>query len=343
MLHSTDPNNDRPILTYVAKVFSMSSTINKKYIIAGIGELLWDMLPGNKRLGGAPANFAIHAGALGAQAAIISAVGSDQDGSEILKHPAIKNMPADYIARNHAPTGHVDIIVDANGKPIYNIQANVAWDMIELPPVTEMLASACSAVCFGSLAQRNAASRHAIHKFLSLTSRHCLRIFDINLRQSYYSRPIVEDSLRAANIFKLNEDELLILQNLLELPAHEGAALEILMYRYDLDSIALTRGSHGSLMMNRAETVQCPGISLTIKDTIGAGDSFCAAMAMGLLHGLPLAAVNRFAGTVAAYVCSHEGATPELPARLISELNRHLSFSIKEITASNHTKNTSSV
>ncbi|MEN6306713.1 MAG: carbohydrate kinase [Anaerohalosphaeraceae bacterium] len=311
----------------------MNNNINKRYLIVGIGELLWDMLPGNKRLGGAPANFAIHARALGANARIISTIGQDSDGQEILECLAQKQIPSDLILQNSHPTGKVLVQLDSCGHPSYTIEQNAAWDFIEPSPEVQKLAGACDAVCFGSLAQRNLPSRLSIHQFLIHTPEHCLRVFDINLRQNYYSKEILETSLGAANVVKLNDDELVVVQDILGLPQSEEQALQTLMERYNLRYIALTRGAAGSLMMSPDQTVQCPGIPLTVQDTIGAGDSFTAAMVMGILHGLPLEIVNRNAGHVAAYVCSHAGATPDLPAWLVAEFHRKITVSIQTVSS----------
>jgi len=311
----------------------MNTSISKQYNIVGIGELLWDMLPGNKRMGGAPANFAIHAMALGANAHIISAIGQDLEGQEILDCLAQKQISTNLILRNGHPTGKVLIQLDSCGHPSYTIEQNVAWDFIELSPEALKLAGVCDAVCFGSLAQRNLPSRLSIHQFLIHTPEHCLRVFDINLRQNYYTREILETSLGAANVFKLNDDELVVIQDILGLPQSEEQALQTLMERYDLQYIALTRGAAGSLMMSPEQTVQCPAIPLTVQDTIGAGDSFTAAMVIGILHGLPLEMVNRNAGRVAAYVCSHAGATPDLPAWLIAEFHRKITVSIHTVSS----------
>lgn len=312
----------------------MNTTINRRYNVVGIGELLWDMLPGNKRLGGAPANFAIHANSLGANARIISAVGQDCDGNEILQSLAKKHLSTDLILRNTHPTGKVHVQLDACGHPAFTIEKNSAWDFIELPAEAQHLASQCDAVCFGSLAQRNLASRLSIHQFLIHTPDPCLRIFDINLRQNYYSREIIDASLGAANVLKLNADELIVLQDILGLPQSEELSLQAIMERYNLRYIAMTRGAAGSLMMSPDQTVQCPAIPLTVQDTIGAGDSFTAAMTMGILHGLPLDTVNRNAGHVAAYVCSHSGATPDLPSSLVADFFKKNTISIQAVPGS---------
>lgn len=298
----------------------MISSTAREYVIVGIGELLWDMLPGDKRLGGAPANFAIHAGAMGARSIVISAAGQDTLGDEIFSTLASKRVSSDFIARSNHATGCVNVKLDADGNPSYDIALNAAWDHVELTPEMLTLAAACSAVCFGSLAQRNSVTRESVHQFLAATPAHCLRIFDINLRQDFYSKEIITDSLRAANVLKLNSDELQALTPLLELPRPTVEALRMLMHRYDLECIALTRGAAGSVMLTASELASCPGLPTVVRDTVGAGDAFTAAMAMGLLNKMPLDAVNAFAEKMAAFVCSQPGATPELPGSLIDDL-----------------------
>jgi fructokinase len=283
-------------------------------------------------MGGAPANFAVHANALGADAAIVSSVGNDPEGIEILHQLSNRKVAARYIQKTEHSTGSVDVRLNDQGLPSYAIRENVAWDFIQMSEEAQTLVRTCHAICFGTLAQRNPVSRTAIHRFLSLAPPRCLRIFDINLRQQYFSKDIIERSLQAANALKLNEEELIVLRNLLSLPCSTKDALEMLMARYALEYIALTRGANGSLMMNLTEIVECPGVPLTIQDTIGAGDSFAAAMTFGILHGLPLDAINRIAGKVAAFVCTHAGATPDLPARLIAEFNTHVSIPVRDIT-----------
>ena len=293
----------------------------KRNLIVGFGELLWDVLPDGRRLGGAPANFAYHCKAFGGSSEIISAVGQDQPGADILQQLSDRQVSTDYIKCNEHRTSWVDVELHGNGHPHYVIHENVAWDHIELSANDIELAESCTAVCFGTLAQRHKTSRESILKFLSHTSKNCLRIFDINLRQNYYSLEIINRSLEATNILKLNDDELSVLQNLMNLPDEVESALQTLMNRYQLDLIALTQVQAGSLMIDRKETSFCPATPAQVIDTIGAGDSFTAAITMGKLNGLPLNQTHHLASRVAAYVCSQAGATPALPGYLISEIN----------------------
>jgi fructokinase len=283
------------------------------------------MLPDSKLLGGAPANFAYHCHALGADAKVLSAIGDDQLGREIMDELNARQINTGFIDTNSYPTGTVDVLVGKNGDAHYTINEYVAWDFIDLPEKAEKLARQCDAVCFGSLAQRSPVSQKSIKTFLSKTKQDCLRVFDINLRQDYYSADIIESSLRTANVFKLNDDELKVLQRLLTLPDSTEVALSELLQRYRLDLIALTKGPAGSTMLNKEHVHHCPGIHVEIKDTVGAGDSFTAVMIMGLFVGLPLDKINQLAGKVAAFVCSQSGATPALPVELISEIKEHVS------------------
>ncbi len=309
----------------------MKSAFREHHIVVGIGEILWDMLPEKKRLGGAPTNFASHAAAIGGQARIVSAIGQDQSGLDILERLSNKEINTQHIQFTEHPTGWVDVKICSNGHPEYIIHENVAWDYIPLSPQTIELAQTCDAVCFGSLAQRNPFSRESIQQFLANTREDCLRVFDINLRQHYYSREILENSFQAATILKLNDDELTVLRNLFELPEPQEAALQALLDQYQLDCIAFTEGARGSMMMDTNNVSYCPAIPITVKDTIGAGDAFTATMVMGKLYGLSLEKINQLAGKVAAHVCSQAGATPTLPARLIAELKQELSIPIREI------------
>ena len=311
----------------------MKYTSKQPVSIVGIGEILWDMLPGGKRIGGAPANFALHAHALGAQAQIISSIGQDKHGREIVQQLSHKQIEMEHIQykREH-PTGRVDVQVGDNGQPKYMIHEDVAWDHIQFSPEMKVLAEKCDAVCFGSLAQRNPVSRSSIQEFLANTKTCCLRIFDINLRQDYYSKEIIESSLLTANVLKLNDDELVVLQALIDLPINTESALKALLIRYQLDFLAFTQGASGSIMMDKNNNIShCPGISVNIKDTVGAGDSFTAAMIMGKLSGLALAKINLLANKVAAFVCSQAGATPALPACLTSELTEQIPVPIRKM------------
>ncbi len=314
------------------KTFLMKTETNTtRYIVAGIGELLWDMLPGNALPGGAPANFAIHCQKLGAYSSVISAIGNDRDGKDIVAFLENKNINTALIKNSKRCTGHVFVTLDSNGKPDYSIEEDVAWDNIELQSQEIEFAATCDAVCFGSLAQRNKTSRESIQVFLNNTSEDCLRIFDINLRQNYYNIDTIEKSLSFANILKLNDEELPVLQKHLELPKDTEAAISEIIERYELSHLALTMGSQGSIMATPTETAFEPGLNIKISDTIGAGDSFTATMCMGILNNMPIKLINKLAGYIAAFVCTQPGATPTLPDELTQDFKQYVSNRPEEL------------
>lgn len=283
-------------------------------VLIGLGEILWDVFPDGKQLGGAPLNFTHHGVQLGAEAYPVSAVGADADGVEIRQFLASKNLPDLHVQTDAAhPTGRV-IVALQDGKPTYEILRDVAWDNIPFTPALAELADRADAACFGSLAQRNPVSRHAIHAFLDAMRPGSLRIFDVNLRQAFYSREIIESSLRRANILKLSDEELPVLASMFNLPGDVPSQLRCLHKLFGLQLVAYTRGAHGSLLLSANETSDHPGLPTQVVDTVGAGDSFTATLCMGLLLNLPLAEINHRANEVAAFVCSQAGATPLHPA-----------------------------
>jgi len=286
-------------------------------LLVGLGEVLWDLLPGGRQLGGAPANFAYHAQALGARGVVASAVGDDELGREILARLDALGLDRSAVQVDHRhPTGTVSVQVDADGHPQYVIHEDVAWDFIEATGELTALAGRADAVCFGSLAQRAPASRAAIRRFLKLTPRECLRIFDINLRQSYYDRQVIAESLDVADVLKLNVDELTAITDLFDLPGGEDQAARAMLHRFGLTLVAVTRGSAGSVLITKDQVSSCPPQQVKVADTVGAGDAFTAALALGMLTDRPLDLTHRHAARLAAYVCTQVGATPELPADL---------------------------
>ncbi len=280
----------------------------------GIGEVLWDLLPDGKFLGGAPGNFAFHASQLGAEGIVASAVGRDALGDEIIERLESLGLSTEYIQRNDAPTGTVTATLDAEGKATYIIHENTAWDQFKISFEWDALAKRADAICFGSLAQRTFESRWIIQRFQGLSNWHCLRIFDINLRQDYYSIGINQFSLNFANVFKLNDEELPIIAELLEIPSEETGFVTALWERCpQLVVVALTRGANGSTLFTRFRRSDHPGYPLAegvTPDTVGAGDSFTAALAVGLLHFDDLDILHDKASKLAAFVCSQPGGTP---------------------------------
>ncbi len=285
----------------------------KPPVVIGLGEILWDVFPEGKKLGGAPLNFSHHCAQLGAEAYPVSTVGADAEGAEIRQILASNNLPDLHVQTDPAhPTGRVNVTLK-DGKPTYEILRHVAWDNIQFTPILAGLAARADAACFGSLAQRNSVSREAIHAFLDAMRSDALRIFDINLRQDFYSREIVESSLSRANILKLSDEELPVLAAMFDLPGDALAQLHRLRELFDLRLLAYTRGGSGSLLLSANETSDHPGLRCEVVDTVGAGDSFTATLCTGLLKKLPLAEINSRANQVAAFICSQAGATPTLP------------------------------
>ena len=284
-----------------------------KLKILGIGEILWDLLPSGKQLGGAPANFTCHAHALGADARLVSRVGDDPLGREILARWRERGLPTETIGSDaQAPTGTVSVALADDGQPQFTIRENVAWDRIEATPAALAAAGEADAVCFGTLAQRSESNREAIRELLAATRPDALRIFDVNFRSPFVDAAILTDSLALANILKLNDHELPVLAALFGIggtPADQFAALAA---RFDLRVVTLTRGGNGSLIHASGECSEHPGERTKVLDTVGAGDAFTAAMTIGLLRGWNLERINQRANTVAAFVCSQPGATPPL-------------------------------
>jgi fructokinase len=285
--------------------------------VLGVGEVLWDLLPGGAQLGGAPANFACHARALGADAGIVTRVGADDLGRGILERLAAAGLPAALVQVDEsAPTGTVGVELEAGGVPRFTIHEGVAWDGLLATDAALAAAARADAVCFGSLAQRREPARGSVRRLVAATRADALRIFDVNLRQPFYSLETLEESLRLANVLKLNDGELPVLASALGLGGTVDEQLDALARRFDLRLVALTRGGQGSRLRAAQGSSDHPGVAAAVQDTVGAGDAFTAALAVGLLLGWPLDRVNEAANAVAAHVCGCPGATPPLPARL---------------------------
>jgi len=284
------------------------------YILVGLGEILWDILPEGKKLGGAPANFAYHAQELGAKGLVVSCVGNDELGKEILNLIEQLGLSCDYIAVDgEHPTGTVTVKLDENGKPDYTIHQNVAWDYIPFSDRLSKLAQAADAVCFGSLCQRCEVSGRTVREFLAATKPDCLRIFDINFRQSYFNVEIVKVLLEVSSVLKINDEELLVLARMLNITGTEQEILTGLTERFSLKLIALTKGDKGSCLFSSGTISDHPGFPVEVADSVGAGDAFTAALAVGMLQGNQLDDINEHANRVASFVCSKTGATPKLP------------------------------
>jgi len=295
----------------------------KKYKVAGIGEVLWDQLPQGDVLGGAPANVAFHAGQLGAESYIVSAVGNDEQGDEIVARLKAKDINL-LISRVDKPTGTVKVTFDDKGVPDFVITRDVAWDYIELTPQSTDLASQLDAVCFGSLAQRNNVSHLAITKFLSLVPEKALKIFDINLRQNFYSKQLINESLLISNVLKINDEELLIIAKLYGWQGDEEYLCQKLLESYELKLLACTCGASGSYLYSKDDKSFIKSPVVKVKDTVGAGDSFTAALMVSLLNGYALSECHSLAVDISAFLCENEGAMPEYSEALRNRINNFL-------------------
>ena len=293
------------------------------YRIVGIGEALWDLLPSGPQMGGAPANFAYHAHALGGEALVVSRAGNDQRGRDIFDRIEAMGLSSAGLQTDEtAPTGTVTVELDSKGIPAYTIHENTAWDRIAATPESLALARAADVVCFGSLAQRSPASREAIQCLVSASPATAWRVFDINLRQHYYSRDVIENSLQLANVLKLNDEELPVVAGLFSLSGNPEQQVASLAAAFNLNVVALTRGGNGSLLYQDGSWSECRPAPVNVVDTVGAGDAFTAALVLGLLHGDALGAMHGFASEVAGYVCTRTGATPLLPERFTQRFRR---------------------
>lgn len=293
--------------------------MNTRPKIVSVGEVLWDLLPAGAQLGGAPANFACHACALGADAALVSRVGRDDLGAEALVRLRDRGLNLSALSVDpSASTGTVDVQVASDGQPQFSIRTHAAWDFIAVDEAALHLAATADVVCFGSLAQREPVSRDAIARILSVTRDDALRIFDINLRAPFYTPEVIQGSLEAANVLKLNETELPVLAARFGLGGSGDQQLEELARRFELDVIALTLGAAGSRVLRNGVWTSEPGRKVKVKDAVGAGDSFTAALVIGLLRCWPTPKILAAATDIAAYVCTQPGATPELPSELVA-------------------------
>jgi fructokinase len=294
------------------------------FTIVGLGEALWDMLPGGKQLGGAPLNVACHAQRVlkrrGGRGVVASRVGKDSLGDQVLRELHDRGMPTAYLQHDeqHA-TGTVHVQLD-QGQPTYTITREVAWDHLEFTSEWADLAATCTAVCFGTLAQRSAASRECVWQFLD-AARPAIRLFDVNLRQAYYDRESIVEGCRRATIVKLNEEELPIVAEHLELRAGErDGQLAELRTKCRLEAVVLTRGARGTLLVLASETIDPPPASYPAAadaDAVGAGDACTAGILAGWVLGLPPPRTAELANHLGAYVASQPGATPELPAEIV--------------------------
>jgi len=296
----------------------------EKRLVVGLGELLWDVLPDARLLGGAPANFAYHAALLGDEGVVASRVGDDDLGREAIARLARLGLDTRHVQVDRArPTGTVDVRLDERGRPDFTIAGDVAWDFIEWTPELEELASAADAVCFGTLAQRSPASAGTIRRFLDAAPAGAVRVFDINLRQAFYSAETIAQSLGLARIVKLNDEELPRVAALLGLGAgDELASARAIIEAFGPDLVCVTRGDAGSLLATATGAAEHPGCKVEVADSVGAGDAFTAALVHHYLRGRPLGAMSEAANRMGAWVASSAGATPEAAPDVIKEVVR---------------------
>jgi fructokinase len=289
-------------------------------IVVGMGEALWDVLPEGKKIGGAPANFAYHVSQFGLPSRVVSAVGNDPLGREIVENFTSKGLNH-LIEEVPYPTGTVQVEIDPAGVPQYDIKENVAWDNIPYTARLEALAGQTRAVCFGSLAQRNVVSRNTINRFLDAMPQTAdsLVVFDVNLRQGFYTKEILCNSMKRCNILKINDEELVTVSRMFGYP---GIDLQdkcwILLGKYNLRMLILTCGINGSYVFTPGNVSFQPTPKVEVADTVGAGDSFTAAFIASLLKGKSVAEAHALAVRTSAFVCTRKGAMPELPPDLRS-------------------------
>jgi len=292
-----------------------------KNLIIGLGEALWDMLPEGKKLGGAPANFAYHAGQFGLDTLAISALGEDKLADETIE--ALEQNGLKYLMpRVPYATGTVQVTLTGEGIPTYEIKENVAWDNIPFNDEIKAAAKNCRAVCFGSLAQRNIVSRQTIQQFLDATPEDCIKICDINLRQQFFSKEILEESFKRCNILKINDEELVVVTRMFGYQDLDDAKIcEKMVKEYNLQMLVLTCGTNGSHVFTadgKHSFQQTPKVE--VADTVGAGDSFTGSFCAAILNGKPVEEAHRIAVEVSAYVCTQNGAMPKYPAELVAKV-----------------------
>lgn len=280
--------------------------------VVGLGEALWDVLPGERKLGGAPVNFAYHVSQFGFKALAVSAVGKDLLGDETLRSFDVKHL-AYIMPRVDYPTGTVQVSVDAAGIPSYEIKQRVAWDHIPFTEEMENVAHHCRAVCFGSLAQRSEESRNAILNFLDSVPKNCLKIFDINIRQNFYSKEVIEESFNRCDILKINDEEIIVVAKML---GYDGLGMEEvccqLQKKYSIDIVVLTCGVNGSYVFSSGKKSFMDTPKVKVIDTVGAGDSFTGSFCAAILKGKSIEEAHALAVKVSAFVCTKSGAMPDM-------------------------------
>lgn len=284
-------------------------------LVVGLGEVLWDLLPSGRQLGGAPANFAYCSQLLGNRAVIASRIGNDELGRELRTMLDGRCLGSEHLqVDSDQPSGTVQVQLGPEGQPRFEITEPAAWDFLEFNESWQELAKSADAVCFGSLAQRSRVSRKTILRFLDSTPANALRIFDVNLRQSFFSAEVVDTSLRRANVLKLNHEEAPVLGEMLVLdPANPVDFCRNILERFQLQLVCITRGAHGSLLVGAKDAHEHPGLRITVNDTVGAGDAFTAGLVHELLRESGLSTISDTANRMGAWVASQAGGMPLPP------------------------------
>lgn len=301
--------------------------MKSSFKVIGLGEVLWDILPGGKQLGGAPTNFAYMTSLLGNEGIVASRVGNDSLGQETLRKMTKLGLNMEFIQLDpQQPTGTAQVNVDADGQPVFIITEPVAWDFLEWTPAWQELARSADIVCFGTLAQRSSTSRQTIRQFVQSVPASTLRIWDMNLRQEYFSAQVLEESFKLTQVVKLNHEELARAINLLgfKFGSEEDAARRLLS-AYGLKLVCVTRGVRGSLLAAPTGTVSHPGFRVKVADTVGAGDGFTACLAHHFVRGSSLEEINEAANRFAAWVASQPGGTPSLGEQRLDDVLAKLS------------------
>jgi fructokinase len=291
-------------------------------VMTGLGEVLWDILPSGRVLGGAPANFAYMAAILGDEGVVASRIGIDDLGRDACTEMRNHGLNTQYVQHDALhKTGTTQVKIDSTGQPTFTIEETVSWDFLEWTPVWEELSARADVVCFGSLAQRSAISAATIGRFLRNMPGNALRIFDVNLRGDFYSSEVLRRSLDYAHIVKANDHELLKLGRLLGFDSEdETTTAKQLLREFQLRLICVTRGRYGSLLVSRSEFKEHKGFTVDVADTVGAGDAFTACMAHNFIRGQSLQEISERSNRFAAWVTTQVGATPQLDRAILQEV-----------------------
>ncbi len=291
-------------------------------LMIGLGEVLWDMLPSGKVLGGAPANFAYMTNVLGAKGIVASRVGTDTAGKEACSAMQDLGLDTSYVQQDELhPTGSANVSIDSAGQPNFTIKESVAWDFLQWTPALEELSGRADVICFGSLAQRSPVSAATVHQFLGNARKDALRVFDVNLRQSFYSKEILRKSFHSAHIVKINEHELFQIAMVFKLGfAEEETLARRLLSECGLKLVCLTRGERGSLLVSEHETAEHKGFHVKVADAVGAGDAFTACLVYHYQLGNSLEEINESANRFASWVATQTGATPPITPHQLRDI-----------------------